>query len=102
MCLSMQQYVEILYFSNTEGRYFPSFKQTVHPSNSKNKCWLLDSCHLTFCSNCPNLCLYIAYLKKSTKKASVEQTAFNFKTVGGHSLLKRRAIFKIHMKNLNR
>ena len=89
--------LKILYFQILKGDIYPSFKRTVHPSNSKNKC--LPS-HILF--YCPNLYLYLACSKKSTEKASVERKAFNFKIVGVHSLLERSLISKTHMKNLNR
>ena len=75
MCSSIQQYVENSIL----------FKRTMHPSISKNNgkqgTWsLLLPFHSLF--YCSNLCLYVACLKKSTEKASVERKAFNLKLLG--------------------
>ena len=80
MCLSMQQYVENSVLFLLLLFYFILF-------------YCITSV-LKILFHCPNLCLY--------KKASVEQKAFNFKIVEVHNLLERHAIFKTHMKNLNR
>ena len=69
-------------FQILKGDIYPSFKRTVHPSNSKNKCLLLDSCHLTFCSIVPTFVCNLPVWKSLLKRQALSRKHLISKLMG--------------------